>query len=324
MVFYMASEWSAEYIAAFRQEGSAAAALSRRRGLPPHILIGIYDHDRLAFYRAGSDGAVEASDLPEVGFGSVDEELPPLVYRLEKAFASQRASAGRLYLAGVPDSLAQTLADGFSRPCDFLSPGAAAAYSLASDAGERPGRVLQFGRDLRLFGPKLTDPAASDSPDDSAGGTDIAGIIINAEGAPPPSGSHPRGSAGALIRSAWDGYAAGQGEIGYRSLIAGYRRNDAAAVELIRQLVKVLGIMVINILQVDPRRDISLMSPINGIGPSLAEAIRESIRQQLLPRRGPELWNKAHLLLDYRRHLIRGAAVYAYCREGSRGGGGST
>jgi hypothetical protein len=141
-------------------------------------------------------------------------------------------------------------------------------------------QILHLEQTIRLcsLGEAISQGMLPAGEDTNGADADISGIIIDLDG--PPSQTYPRGSAGALLQRAWQDYLGQTGGdgISFRRISIGFRRNQEAEVQLVRELTRILATMCINILQVDTERDIQVLSPLSDIGPALQASLRDAMR----------------------------------------------
>jgi hypothetical protein len=75
------------------RESEDLLRLAKKRGLPESILIAHFEQDRLHLSRVAADLSEAAGEYTPIDAAAFSEELPPLLYRLGKAFGSGRSPA---------------------------------------------------------------------------------------------------------------------------------------------------------------------------------------------------------------------------------------
>jgi hypothetical protein len=317
--FSMALGFFEEYRSTLiNRESEDLLRLAKKRGLPESILIAHFEQDRLHLSRVAADLSEAAGEYTPIDAAAFSEELPPLLYRLGKAFGSGREPGKALYAVGLPRAMSDAIGAGTAVPLRVISPGLAAAIAAGMRDSDNPvPQILHLEQTIRLcsLGEAISQGMLPAGEDTNGADADISGIIIDLDG--PPSQTYPRGSAGALLQRAWQDYLGQTGGdgISFRRISIGFRRNQEAEVQLVRELTRILATMCINILQVDTERDIQVLSPLSDIGPALQASLRDAMRQQLLPQTGPAIWDRVSMLLDHRRQLLRGCGIYGFYRE---------
>ncbi len=294
-----------------------------QRGISESILIGLADQGRLSFHLLSPGLEITETDVPSTSLDYLEEALPRILYRLQKALHGRDGSAPRLLFTGLEEKERRILQEAVSQLPGMSAPLSAdpAMAILLSQLADTPSPPPRRSMMLHPFRRTSMSSARTD-----ANGTirfrnlDLSELIIDSGGS--LRSDFPRGSLGAIINNLMDEFCRSIGAevtqtFPIKKLVHAYRRNDAPAVEFADGLARTLSVISLNILHIEKRGNLHIASPLTALGPAFAENITEQVSRlgQFDGTQAPDPSQRVSVILDYGRHLLRGSALAVYLSD---------